>query len=59
MEGFIKGMKESHKALNQFLDEKVNRDYPEYITRQELNTFLNTYVKNWEDHFKATPSNTP
>ena len=52
-DGRILGLKESIKALNGFLDKKIEMGYPEYISRNELNTFLETYVSESENNFNS------
>ena len=44
-EGIILGLKESLVGLNHLLDKKVEEGLPEYLTRNELKTFLNTYTE--------------
>jgi len=51
-DGIVLGLKESLKVLNQFLDKKVEKGYPEYISRAELKTFMETYIKDTEENFK-------
>lgn len=51
-DGIVLGLKESLKSLNQFLDRKVAKGYPEYISRAELQTFLETYIKDTEEIFR-------
>jgi hypothetical protein len=51
-DGIVLGLKESLKSLNQFLDRKIAKGYPEYISRAELQTFLETYIKNTEENFR-------
>lgn len=53
MEKPIDGIKDTHKALNEFIDIKVDKGYPDCITRTELNTFLKEYTRLWEEHFRA------
>lgn len=43
--GIILGMKESLKSLNQFIDEKQKMGLPESISKFELNTFLEEYIR--------------
>lgn len=51
-DGIVLGLKESLKSLNYFLDRKVAKGYPEYISRAELQIFLETYIKNTEENFR-------
>lgn len=51
-DGIVLGLKESLKSLNQFLDRKIAKGYPEYISRAELQTFLETYIKDTEENFR-------
>lgn len=44
-DGILLGMKHIGLALNDFLTMKVSKGYPEYIGRNELQTFINTYIK--------------
>lgn len=47
--GIILGMKESLKSLNQFIDEKQKMGLPESISKFELNTFLEEYIRLMEN----------
>lgn len=51
-DGIVLGLKESLKSLHHFLDRKVAKGYPEYISRAELQTFLETYIKDTEENFR-------
>jgi hypothetical protein len=51
-DGIILGLKHSLESLNYFLDRKVEKGYPEYISRTELQTFLETYIKDVEEDFR-------
>ena len=44
-EGKINGLKIAKEILNSFLDKKIKMNgMPEYISRQELNMFMDTYI---------------
>lgn len=45
MEGKVLGMKECLIALNRFIDIKTEDGLPENISRNELNVFMNQYIK--------------
>ena len=47
--GIILGMKESLNSLNQFIDEKQKMGLPESISKFELNTFLEEYIRLMEN----------
>lgn len=55
-DGRILGLKESLRILDEFLDRKVTMGYLEYITRAELQTFLETYIN--ESEKKSLTNNT-
>ena len=48
-EGITLGLLESIRVLNQFIDLKVSRNLPEYITREELTIFLTGYIEQWKE----------
>ena len=43
-DGIMMGLKECKMVLNILLTEKVNRGHAEYITKTELNAFLDEYI---------------
>jgi hypothetical protein len=49
-DGIVLGMKESLKVLHQFLDKKVEKGLPEYISRAELQFFMEVYIKDTEEN---------
>ncbi len=51
-DGIILGLKESLKILHQFLDKKVQKGYPEYISRTELQVFLETYINDTQENMR-------
>ena len=52
-DGIVLGMKQMTTALNDFLDEKVKRGHSEYISRSELKTFTEEYIKLTKEHLDA------
>ena len=51
-EGKVLGLKEAQKALDEFLNQKISKGHPEYITRKELKIFMDTYISQAEDELK-------
>jgi len=43
--GILLGMNESLKSINQFIDEKERLGFVGSISRSELNTFLEEYIR--------------
>ncbi len=50
--GVLLGLNESVKSLNMFLDKKVSKGLPDYISRHELNLFMKTYIEEYEKGIK-------
>ncbi len=44
-DGIALGMKESLMALIKFLETKVSKGYPEYITKTELQIYMKEYIE--------------
>ena len=55
-EGVALGLLESIRVLNQFMDIKVSQNLPEYITREELTTFLTGYIEQWKEARRGASS---
>jgi len=45
-DGVIMGIEHAKVILNAFFDEKENKFMVEYITRTEMNTFMDEYIRN-------------
>lgn len=56
-DGILLGMKHIGLALNDFLTMKVGKGYPEYIGRNELQTFIKTYIKITKDEHEEEYKN--
>ena len=50
-DGIKMGLMEAHKCLLMFLEEKQKLNAPEYITKHELNLFMDETIKNYVCEF--------
>lgn len=55
--GVLLGLHESLKALNMFLDEKVKDGKQDFMSRHELNLFMQTYIGEYQSGIKVCEEN--
>ncbi len=51
-DGIVIGMNEAVSILNQFIDIKVQRNHPPYLTKEELSIFSTVYIAEIKRKFE-------